>query len=82
MRTLLLLVLVAPLAIAQEADPPRVEWIWTANGDAKADAPAMARYFRKTFELPEAGIGAWLEIAADNAYVAYLNGVEVGAGDT
>jgi len=82
MRTLLLLALVAPLAIAQEADPPRVEWIWTADGDPKADAPAMARYFRKTFELPEAGIGAWLEIAADNAYVAYLNGVEVGAGDT
>ena len=29
------------------------DWIWYPEGDPAKDAPVAARYFRRTFELPE-----------------------------
>jgi len=79
----LLLLLLTPVAFAQEAERPGAEWIWTdEQGDPRTTAPTVVRYFRRSFELPEAGIGAWLQVAVDDAYVAYVNGVEVGSGDS
>ena len=64
-----------------ETEQVQAEWIWTREGNALVEAPSADRYFRRTFEAPEGFLGVWLEIAADNAYEAFLNGEPVGSGD-
>jgi putative heme-binding domain-containing protein len=87
---------VAPLALAVLAvcswwcwdafaqTPPTVHWIWFDEGDPLSDAPAEIRYFRRVFtvDVPKAGEEALLEITADNGFIVWLNGVEVGTGNT
>ena len=61
---------------AQEgATPPH--WVWTS---AEARPDAMSRYFRKEFAVKEPSRVA-LDVAADNAYVLYLDGRKLAEGD-
>ncbi len=53
------------------------EWIWHPNNGAKP-ADREVRYFRKTFKIEGAPRRANIGIAADNAFVAYVNGQKVG----
>lgn len=57
------------------ADTP--QWIWHAEPSAP---PGAVRYFRKSFDLRHTD-RARLEITADNAFEAFLNGDRVAAGD-
>jgi len=53
----------------------RAYWIWLP------DSEAPKAYFRHIVELSSAPRRAMLAIAADNAWVLYVNGVRAGAGD-
>lgn len=54
-------------------------WIWFPEGRAAEDAPAEARFFRCTFEMPVAGASrAELRITADDACEVFLNGRFLG----
>ena len=57
-------------------------WIWYPVGAPATSAPVGTCYFRKTFAVRtnSALTGATLLLAADNAYLAYLNGTAVGSG--
>jgi hypothetical protein len=59
---------------------PLGDWIWLEEGSA-TDAPVAARYFRRTFELPEGTKlkNATLAIAADDQCTVWLNGQELGS---
>lgn len=59
-----------------------MSWIWFPEGDPTAAAPVGHRYFRRVFDLSGmAELDAVrLVMAADNEYVAFLNGEEVGKG--
>ena len=53
-----------------------VDWIWYPEGDPRVSAPAAARYFRFTFDVPgnlKIESAVWL-VAADNAFRASVNG--------
>lgn len=52
------------------------QWIWF-SGDARGDAPADARYFRKAFNVASPKSGR-LEITCDDTYKVFLNGKPVG----
>lgn len=56
------------------------EWIWFPEGDPAKDAPAEARFFRKSFELPTGQpiARASLRLTVDDRFTVYLNGHEVG----
>ena len=61
-----------------------VQWIWTSEGSL-TEAPAGARYFRRTFTVnrpvPKPVDEAVLEITADNSFTAWraiLKGVPSG----
>lgn len=55
------------------------QWIWLNEGDPAKQAPAGTRYFRKTFDLPNAvPAGAQLNICCDDAFAVWLNGEQVG----
>ncbi|HUT33036.1 MAG TPA: hypothetical protein VNE39_06130, partial [Planctomycetota bacterium] len=57
-------------------------WIWFPEGKPVEDAPAEARFFRCTFDLPAAGVrAAELRISADDACEVFLNGTRLGAND-
>ena len=59
------------------------DWIWHAEGDAAANAPAEARYFRRTFNLPARPImRATLRLAVDDKFIAYVNGERIGSHNT
>ncbi len=69
-----------PSAGAAEGLPT---WIWFPEGQPAENAPAEARFFRCTFELPQAPVRrAELRIASDDACEIFLNGVLLGAHDT
>ena len=71
---------VARSAMSGGASP---SWIWFPEGHPAQDAPAEARLFRCTFELPSAGVRrAELSIASDDACEVFLNGIRIGAHDT
>ena len=53
------------------------EWIWHPNKGA-APAEGEVRYFRKTFKIDGTPRRANIGVAADNAFVAYVNGQKVG----
>jgi hypothetical protein len=65
-----------------EGAGPLGDWIWYPEGDPKRDAPVAARYFRRTFDVPDAaGVRrAVLRIAADDKFTVWLNGTELGSG--
>lgn len=58
------------------------QWIWYPEGNPAADAPAEKRCFRKTFKTfeKEPPSRATLWIAADDRFVAYVNGKKVAEG--
>lgn len=65
----------------RDSKPPREEsyspmWIWSPV-HTLGDIPETSCYFRKTIELP-ADYRGTLNIAADDTYVAYVNGKKVG----
>ena len=57
-------------------------WIWYPEGNPAQSAPVGTRYFRKTFSVrnDSALTSATLLLTADNSYVAYVNGTQVGQG--
>ncbi len=70
------------LSPAAPAQPGTIQWVWFNEGDPRADAPAATRYFRKTLTLDRAVDSATLDITADNAFTVWVNGTQVGTGDT
>lgn len=59
------------------------DWIWFPEGDPAKDAPAEARYFRRTFEVPKGPLTrATLRLAVDDKFIAYLNGERLGSHNT
>jgi hypothetical protein len=57
------------------------KWIWFDEGDPTKNAPVGKRYFRKSFDLPEAeakGTGT-LWLSADDRFAASINGHPVGS---
>ena len=64
-------------------DVPLGDWIWFPEGEPAADAPVAARFFRRTFEIPQGAEikSAVLRIAADDKCAVWLNGQEVGSHD-
>jgi serine/threonine protein kinase len=68
--------------------PPqaRAQWIWSADkktSESRPDgAPAEKRYFRKSFRVAGPTVAqAVLNITADAAFTAWLNGERVGHGE-
>ncbi|GAB3447285.1 glycoside hydrolase family 78 protein [Actinophytocola sediminis] len=58
-------------------NPSGASWIWYPEGDPATSVPAGTHYFRRTFELPEQQIErAVMVLAADDAFVLYVNGAE------
>jgi alpha-L-rhamnosidase len=59
-------------------------WIWYPGGNAAVGAPIGTRYFRRMVSLPEERRvrKAVVLVAADDAFVAYVNGHSVGAGQS
>ena len=58
-------------------------WIWFPEGQPARDAPAEARFFRCTVDVPAAGARrAEVRIASDDACEVFVNGTRVGAHDT
>jgi hypothetical protein len=69
---------------ASAQTPAWGKWIWFDEGDATKAAPVAKRYFRKTFDLPQgddAARTASLWLAADDSFIAHVNGERVGGGD-
>jgi alpha-L-rhamnosidase len=59
-----------------------VRWIWHAEGNPRADAPAGKRFFRRRFELPgDRRVARALFLGAgDDNFVLHLNGKQMGSG--
>ena len=57
-------------------------WIWYPEGNPASSAPVATRYFRKSVSVrtDSALTSATLLLAADNSYIAYINGTNVGQG--
>src|SRR5262245_50802127 len=55
-------------------------WIWSSDSTL-ASAPGGSRYFRRTLELKGAITAASIEITADNHFVVWINGKQIGSGD-
>ena len=78
--------LISPPTIAGPKHPitfAGAKWIWYPEGNPAWDAPAGARYFRKTVQIPE---GQSIEIArmlaiADNDVIVKVNGKEIHRGN-
>ena len=69
------------ITLAQQNARPPASWIWHAEGNPLAEAPAGSRYFRKTVTLDKAPDSARLQITADNHFIVWINGTKVGSGD-
>jgi lysophospholipase L1-like esterase len=76
----LLLCLAVALTASPLASAAEPNWIWSTK-DAATKAPAGSVYFRRGFDV-EAPQSATLEITADNRYEVFLNGRNVGAGES
>jgi hypothetical protein len=57
-------------------------WIWYPDGNPAASAPAGKRYFRETFSVDGEVKSAQLVMTADNEFTAWIDGRQVGSGDT
>jgi hypothetical protein len=58
-------------------------WIW--HPEEQPDhlgVPAVTRYFRKTVDLPTTPDAAYLKITADDEFRLWVNGSEIGSGDS
>ncbi len=66
--------------VGEKATLQGSKWIWYPEGNPAVDAPLAARYFRAEFNLPQNKTvsDARLLFSADDAAVAYLNGVKLG----
>jgi hypothetical protein len=61
---------------------PLGNWIWFPEGDPKRDAPVEARFFRRTFALPEMPVKrASLRLSVDDRFMVWLNGRQIGSGN-
>jgi len=57
-------------------------WLWSPEADSSQGVPTgERRFFRKTVELAEVPARATIEITADDRYVLFVNGAEVGTDD-
>jgi len=69
-------------AVAPKDDQPWPwkSWIWHAEGQPATDAPAVVRYFRRTFDLPadKPIARAELRAAVDDRLTAHVNGHSLG----
>jgi hypothetical protein len=57
-------------------------WIWYPEGNPAASAPPGKRYFKKAFSVEGEVKSAQLTMTADNQFAVWVNGTEVGNGDT
>ncbi|WP_413760299.1 alpha-L-rhamnosidase [Streptomyces sp. MMBL 11-3] len=71
----------APPALTDAPSLEGSSWIWFPEGDPATTAPAGTRWFRHTFDLPDAVTAATLAITADNVYSVSVNGTEVARTD-
>jgi hypothetical protein len=57
-------------------------WIWYPDGNPAQSAPVGTCYFLKTISIRSDSVltGATLLLTADNSYIAYVNGTQVGQG--
>lgn len=73
-------------SLASPADLATASWIWCDEPgvDPARSAPAGARWFRRTVEIPAGATirSASAVFAADNSYRLSVNGSAVGAGDS
>jgi alpha-L-rhamnosidase len=60
------------------------QWIWFPGGNPAVGAPVGTNYFRRTVTLPKdrAVSKAICGVTADDAFVLFVNGKEVGAGQS
>ena len=64
-------------------NPTGASWIWNPEGDPASSVPASTRYFRQTVELPAQSVErAVMVLAADDAFVLYVNGTEAARSHT
>jgi len=70
--------LLFPAAFPARAATP--EWIWHSNG-GQAPADGEVRYFRKVLDLDADVQAARILVTADNHFVLFINGQQVGKGD-
>jgi serine/threonine protein kinase len=73
---------VAGMKYEPTPDQARCKEIWSDDpGLLEKGAPAGDRYFRKTFEVPAGAVRkARLEVFADDKFIAWVNGRQVGEG--
>jgi putative heme-binding domain-containing protein len=72
---------VLTFVFAQPKAKPAPQWVWFDEGNPLSDAPAAARYFRRTLTIDKPVASASLEVAADNEFVVWVNGKQVGSGN-
>ncbi len=60
------------------------QWIWFPGGNAAIGAPVGVNYFRRTMIVPKDRpiAKALCRVTADDAFVLYVNGEEVGSGQS
>ncbi len=75
----LLSICVFPSPAAAQVDTiPSANWIWSAEQKSVKNPPGIC-YFRKTFIIPDQCQG-WIDMACDDQYILYVNGIKVAAG--
>ncbi|MBC8001828.1 MAG: family 78 glycoside hydrolase catalytic domain, partial [Opitutaceae bacterium] len=69
-------------ASSQNLSVTGCNWIWYPEGIPASSAPPATRYFRKTVSVrtDSALTNAIFLLAADNSYIAYVNGTQAGQG--
>ncbi|MEQ8764864.1 MAG: DUF1080 domain-containing protein [Planctomycetota bacterium] len=73
-------VIVTLVSTAFAQEPQDARWIWAAGTQQPRPEDESVR-FRKTFELEGEAKGAVITLAADNHFVLWVNGQQVGRGD-
>jgi hypothetical protein len=76
----------SPEPAAPPSDQPELrsaQWIWYPEGNPALSAPPGTRYFRRVVSLPADSpiASARMLMTADNEFVCYVNGRQVGSGD-
>src|SRR5215510_147730 len=70
----------------QNQDAPKLQWIWHNDKNPVLEQEQGARYFRKVFTINrpvEKPVDeAILDITADDEFTAWVNGTQVGKGQT
>ncbi len=69
-----------PASVPSYSTSPAADWIWNTPGSAAGGGAAAGTiYLRKTFSTPTGVTQASLRINADDAEIAYVNGVQVAS---